>query len=102
MSNAEHTPGPWTIHREDSNEWAMVMSGGSAGKIVANVSCESCPNTHSAPAFVQMPQEANARLIAAAPELLKALEDLVWAVENKQFIGTTLNSAEAAIARATK
>lgn len=70
----KHSPAPWTMHREDpASEWLLIMSGGPAGRIVANVNAESCPDISSAPAFVQMPQDANGRLIAAAPELLAAL-----------------------------
>ena len=67
----QHTPGPWTIHA-DTDGWPLVMSGGVAGRIVANVNPQSCPDESSAPEFVEMPCEANARLIAAAPELLDA------------------------------
>lgn len=75
--SAQHTPGPWTYHFEEpSREWALVMSGGKAGQIVANVNTKSCPDRASAPAFSVMPAEANARLIAAAPELLAALEKI--------------------------
>ena len=80
MSNKpKHTPGPWSYYFE--GEWALVMAGGKAGNIVANVNSESCPNQSSAPAFVQMPAEANARLIAAAPDLLATLEDIVRITE---------------------
>ena len=47
-----HTPGPWTI-----SGWAIRMSGG-----------------HKLANFDMMPDKANARLIAAAPELLEACE----------------------------
>ena len=50
------------------------MAGGYAGHIVANVNPESCPDATSAPVFVRMPAEANVRLIAAAPDLLEALQ----------------------------
>jgi hypothetical protein len=50
------------------------MARGNAGRIVANVNAEGCPEISSAPAPVKMPADANARLIAAAPELLEALK----------------------------
>ena len=58
--NAQHTPGPWSWSFESiDQEWAIVMSKG--GNIVANVNLDTR-------------QEANARLIAAAPDMLAALK----------------------------
>ena len=55
----KHTPGPWKYSFENINsEWAIVT--GPRGAIVANVNADSR-------------QEANAALIAAAPDLLGAL-----------------------------
>ena len=70
--SAKHTPGPWTHGWEnDSREWAIVTNA--AGQIIANVNTESGPDM--APLVSdKMPTDANARLIAAAPELLEALE----------------------------
>ena len=72
MSEITHTLGPWSVHSDDGDDWLMVMAGGPSGKIVANVN----PETFSAGVadLVEMPAEANARLIAAAPELLEALQ----------------------------
>ena len=65
-----HTPGPWKVSH-DVDHWPLVMGG---GKIVANVNPESF---HGVVAdFVEMPAEANARLISAAPELLESLVEL--------------------------
>ncbi len=57
MAAATHTPGPWLV----SETFAI----GPAGEVVA-----CTPNNHPR-------REANARLIAAAPELLEALEGLL-------------------------
>lgn len=54
MNTLKHTPGPWTAER--------------GGAIVAN---------GNVLATVQMGQQRNARLIAAAPELAEALRELV-------------------------
>ena len=101
-----HTPGPWVVHHERGSEWALVMSGGPAGRIICNVNPESCPDTSSAPAFVRMPMEANARLIAAAPDLLDALSDLLERIERSPTLlphisADSRNAARAAIAKAT-
>ena len=67
-----HTRGPWKYGWETSaREWALVTN--SAGSVVANVNSESGPDAQSVPATRKMPAEANARLIAASPELLEAL-----------------------------
>jgi hypothetical protein len=71
-----HTKGPWTVRVDSTDGWSLVVAGGPAGRIVANVNPESCPDASSVPAFVVMPAAANARLIAAAPELLEALQEL--------------------------
>ena len=68
-----HTPGPWSITNDGA--WFLVMAGGVAGQIVANVNPESCPDSRSAPAFRQMPGQANAHLIAAAPDLYAAADE---------------------------
>jgi hypothetical protein len=63
MSGAKHTPGPWGIkHRQ----WVVAKRGEHEGEIVV------------APTYwmdhAPLEAEANARLIAAAPELLAALK----------------------------
>ena len=57
---AKHTPGPWRIDR--NNSWPIYVSAESDGEGVAMMD-----------GLLEL-REANARLIAAAPELLQALE----------------------------
>ena len=65
---AEHTPGPWKVDhnrrleiKQDTGEWsAMIAHVYKSGVCNAN--------------RYRMPAEANARLIAAAPQMLEALE----------------------------
>lgn len=92
---ATFTPGPWemwpTINAEDPTNYRIDAS------------------THDITAWVD--EEANARLIAAAPDLLEALESLVAAVseiedlEHDQFgcddEHCPLCQARAAISKAT-
>ena len=60
---SKHTPGPWCVRHDD-----MVCS--QEGRIIAD--CESTPYAmRPAPPIVE--DKANATLIAAAPELLAAL-----------------------------
>lgn len=62
-----HTPGPWEVHRlpqGDFSEPSIAIYGDGGRRAVALI--------HSATRA-----EANARLIAAAPELLAALEGIL-------------------------
>jgi hypothetical protein len=106
----KHTPGPWSIHKEPGSIWPLVMAGGPAGRIVANINPESCPDKSSAPSHVVMPANANARLISAAPELLESLGELVDAMGRYEcdvdgdvpaHHGRMMARARAAIAKAS-
>jgi hypothetical protein len=69
---ARHTPGPWDVRHESIDpDWAIVCASG--GRVVANVNAETGPMLFPSES-VQMPRDANARLIAAAPDMLAALE----------------------------
>jgi hypothetical protein len=68
---SKHTPGPWTMsrpmgtgHLEGREPWFWV----SADRTL-HLQVTACPD-----GFVAGENEANARLIAAAPELLEALQ----------------------------
>ena len=82
-----HTQGPWCIHRAYANAPTMTITGddgeswefththiGQGDKIIAQVQHQSkdsgWPHVHNVEEMW-----ANARLIAAAPELLAALKD---------------------------
>ena len=79
---SKHTPGPWITDDYSKNDVARhVMNGNGNGPVyIARVPLQSAAgmrtNAYSA-------QEANARLIAAAPDLLEALKEL-----SRSFIGT--------------
>ena len=86
---SRHTPGPWET-RLDEPYWLRVF--GSDGHAIAKVYLDDAPvedyNTR---------QEANARLIAAAPELLQALKGVVY-IANRETV--EFDAARAAIAKA--
>lgn len=64
--NQQHTLGPWaTSSLPNGTEWTVSVDG---GDMLADLT--GCPN-----------EQANARLIAAAPDLLAALQDLLSATE---------------------
>ena len=84
--SAQHTPGPWKFGFESVDpEWAIVTIEG--GLIIANVNAD-----HR--------QEANARLIAAAPDMLAVLKDVENALSVMGKETTGLLRVRAAIAKA--
>ena len=98
----KHTPGPWNIHRnfeckKGGRRWIEAKNG---SEIIAHVYHIGKPGIIA---------DANARLIAAAPELLEALKMLHD--ENKDYMkinhlgdpyhNQSMRMALAAIAKAT-
>jgi hypothetical protein len=76
----QHTPGPWEWHWED--ESMLVLHGQDVlfNMVLVTNPCEACQNRTRETGELNKclaPNEADARLIAAAPDLLKALQDLV-------------------------
>lgn len=97
----KHTPGPWTVATYTGNCGAYHIT--EAEKMISGM--------HDAEGWTEsqsMMDEANARLIAAAPELLEALEycerAMTLAVACSGATpeeGSALQKARAAIAKAT-
>ena len=69
MSNAKHTPGPWTYHKME--EWTRAEDSGKIS-IIAHGPIAYTGDNGNGPGNA----EANAALIAAAPDLLAALSEL--------------------------
>ena len=95
MSKTQHTPGPWVIGGQSEAGRYISINGG--GKVLARV-------MFSKPNDPFPSDDANARLIAAAPMLLEALQaahdDIVsGALDPSDF--PWLSKARAAIAKAT-
>ena len=68
-----HTPGPWTVTYLDKNGQSIVKAE----------HIEVCTCWHHCVGSIEREMHANARLIAAAPDLLEALEHLMsWQVKN--------------------
>ena len=83
-----HTPGPWVLNGVmalDTRLWIVSIPGEQARIEVADYSTES---------------ESNAHLIAAAPDLLEALEALVKVDAEDGADDEYLRVARAAIAKA--
>lgn len=68
----KHTPGPWRVERQNpsptTGEW--MIAGGKPGYLAEIRDCGSGD------------VQANARLIAAAPDLLEELKDLCGAISS--------------------
>lgn len=73
-TSASHTPGPWTL-----NGPQVTANGDWKAPVCICVSKVDTRPTHDAAAKDQTTAVANANLIAAAPELLAALE-WAWAM----------------------
>ena len=82
QSKSKHTPGPWTLTFDGTGILALSKKG-TFIKVAESLTVQLVDGTgdHSlTPAKVA----ANARLIAAAPELLEALEVLVAHAPNAE------------------
>lgn len=71
MTEAKFTKGPWFIRATSRSglEYEIKHSGGEIGWVNDNPSVDGS-------------HQANARLIAAAPDMYEALESLIYALEN--------------------
>ena len=94
MIKAKHTPGPWKI------DYGYNRSINFIGPCV--------PDQYAGSSWLQV-TEANARLIAAAPELLEALQevtmvlDSIFGVEGREPDAESISGrARAAISKATR
>lgn len=89
MDNAKHTPGPWEAvqHTAINNvKGYRIFSGGNEVAV--------CRNTSGGlGAVAQLPAEANARLIAAAPELLAVLCLALRYMEHPDVLAITKDMA---------
>lgn len=86
------TPGPWSLDNNDVRDEAQAVESEATGCIVA----EAC--TLDRPGDC----EANAHLIAAAPELYEALEGIMRAEARDRVMpaGAEWDAARAALAKA--
>ena len=70
----QHTPGPWHVADDEIQNVH--------GNTIADVTKENRWNTSAGIVTEVMPWKANAKLIAAAPELLDALHKVLMALES--------------------
>jgi len=95
---SEHTPGPWAaekVNERKIRQWSIRAQG--AAPVI---SYELATLSGHDP----VRDKANARLIAAAPELLAALQEIVAAADGEGWdqIDADFSKARAAIAKATQ
>lgn len=94
---SQHTPGPWATHGSGNCPCGMVF--GPDGNVLVHHAV-----THEWADFipVEAQQIANARLIAAAPELLEACKALLalYQANGMPNSGGSYEMAKAAIAKA--
>ena len=100
MSEAKHTPGPWVIERPIHHEGMVKIDGPS-------LTCRGFKIATDVDAQRAACIEADARLIAASPCLLEALEQLVIEYDDVELadaepssLTAAFNAARAAIAKA--
>ena len=94
MSKAEHTPGPWIVKYNDQHD--HIFTQATPHKRIANVFGGVFGNNEA-----DLEHQANARLIAAAPDLLAALKRLCETKdEDLLFAYDAWEAARAAITRA--
>lgn len=105
----KHTPGPWSHDADHEQTWHPKIK--TDPEVFAGAICEVLSNLNVAASDRRMFDEmkANARLIAAAPDLLEALTDALedydaWMkdadVTPNESLQAWTNKARAAIARA--
>lgn len=97
MSNSKtkHTPGPWVIGQSGDLDTPIFCNGKDAINVFAGETG-------------QLQAEANARLIAAAPEMLEALERIIDQIDsttsrvsnNYELLHAILIGARTAVAKA--
>jgi hypothetical protein len=101
--NAKHTPGPWKIRAKRLGSVVMIDAAPHVPGVIAQVCATTGEDGTNLTADVR--NEANARLIAAAPDLLASLREFVALYDGcRDMLGAPvaakLARAEAVIAKA--
>jgi hypothetical protein len=97
---SKHTPGPWAANPSNAERYSQYVAPKDLKSwpydVVAYI-----PEAYGDKCTFPGAHMANARLIAAAPDLLDALQSVVSAWETGKPYVNEMGAARAAIARAT-
>ena len=105
MSESKHTPGPWSVLHATGRPWSITADGRDedAGNTLLVATCDP----YAEDAAPGNDAEANAALIAAAPDMLEALrcirdgvESGLYAVGGRDAAEVCYEVADAALAKA--
>ena len=97
MMAEKHTPGPWTCSEKPNGPWWQIAAGNQS---ICTAHATDKKNTQVYAGMFH----ANAQLIAAAPDLLEALDQLVQYVVDcakGDHLEGAIRTAERAITKAT-
>lgn len=79
MSEVQHTPGPWVVAPYTSFYTTVRAGNTETGRRIAETFCQGQPRTAQGALRTARENEANARVIAAAPDLLcEAEKAMAW------------------------
>ncbi|MDB6134210.1 MAG: hypothetical protein JWM59_2453 [Verrucomicrobiales bacterium] len=102
----QHTPGPWSYRPHSLDDWGVVrdkagniVACARAGRLVPHLEMDRCRQDKTDPFC------GNGRLIAAAPELLEEMREILALAEERDwnpegFQDLVASRARAAIAKA--
>jgi hypothetical protein len=79
MTDTQHTPGPWVVYRGVQHQGEFIIHKDATDIAVTRLANGDC--------------NANARLIAAAPELLEVLGDILPWLQKAEAEGVFANCA---------
>lgn len=107
MADVKHTPGPWVYRPDRYDDWGIVRASVTEqGQFTGGIICQAYdPQARDSITLARHreagtdPWEANARLIAAAPTLLEALEGIVSGLADQDEEGLIEHAPEMEAAR---
>ena len=103
MSETKHTPGPWRECGHDRNGCVCRQIWGTSVDMIVCVASPPIGTSDLMPVPTPEQEAANARLIAAAPDLLAALKFLVDAADTEPGMSiykAHIEKAKSSIAKA--